>query len=113
MTLGQIAPTSQGPMTGGTELKIFGSGLNEVTVLIGERQADKQFEQDDGVTVFTPPADGPGPVDVRVRSRAGELVAPSAFTYLPAFSTSPVPPPTPPPTPSISDTPQPPSPEPS
>jgi hypothetical protein len=76
----------EGPVTGDTELAISGSGLSDdpTQVLIAGREAER-VGTDPGATVVlvvkTPAVDQPLTAEIRVRNRAGEVVAPVTFRY--------------------------------
>lgn len=86
----------EGPVTGGTLLLIDGEGIDDLeSVRIGWGQAvvaegvfraeppdDPRGGGLDDVVVRTPPAPRPGPVEISLRNRAGEVVAPVQFTYV-------------------------------
>ncbi|MCZ2859875.1 IPT/TIG domain-containing protein [Blastococcus sp. VKM Ac-2987] len=85
----QVQP-AQGPVTGGTTVVLVGRGIDEPTeILFGTTVAEVTSEGsgesspvEEAIEVRLPPADEPGPVDVRLRNRAGEVTAPAPFTYL-------------------------------
>ena len=92
----KVAP-NQGPVSGGTQVEITGVGLNEVSgVSFGDKAVNVEStrtEDQGGVTVdiikvTTPAGANPGPVDVTVKNRAGNAVAPKAFTYTAGGSTA-------------------------
>ena len=95
--LGPGSELPQGPVTGGTEIAITGKGINGVTaVFIGGKPAASFRKIDSafvngvqlfGVFAVIPPGAKVGPVDVAVRNRAGEAVAPLAFMYLAVTAT--------------------------
>lgn len=73
-----------GPLSGGTAVVITGQGIDEPTaILFGGRPA---LPADDvpagsGLAVRAPEGERPGPVQIRLRNRAGEVVAPVPFVY--------------------------------
>jgi hypothetical protein len=87
----EVGGTLEGPVTGGTELAIRGLGLSDdpTQVLIAGREA-KRVIIDVGTTVLlvveTPQVDQPLTAEIRVRNRAGEVVAPVTFRYKPPDS---------------------------
>jgi IPT/TIG domain len=89
----EVEGTLEGPVTGGTELAIRGSGLSDdpTQVLISGREA-KRVITDVGTTVLlvveTPQVDQPLTAEIQVRNRAGEVVAPVTFRYKPTDSSS-------------------------
>jgi len=73
-----------GPMAGGVEAAIHGSGLTrDSLVLFGERGAEVQGGDDARrrLDILVPAAGAPGPVDVTLENANGELTVPGAFVY--------------------------------
>lgn len=75
----------QGPVDGGTLLQIIGRGIDEPTdIRVGGRSVavDKTVFVERGFVIRTPAADEAGTVRIRLRNRAGEVVAPVTFRYV-------------------------------
>jgi hypothetical protein len=72
----------RGPMIGGTEITITGTGFfgNEM-VLIGGTLVASTVVNDTGITATTPPSEQPGPIDVHVFNENGFDRATGGFTY--------------------------------
>lgn len=81
-----VARPDAGPVSGGTTVTVTGHGLSTATQVYFGRRAASSYEvvSDSTIRAVTPPASGPGTVDVVVtlRSGASYRVA-SAFSYLP------------------------------
>jgi hypothetical protein len=80
-----LAGPLEGPLGGGTLLQIVGRGIDEPTeIRVGDRSAsvDKTVFVEQGLVIRTPAVDKPGTVRIRVRNRAGAVVAPVTFRYV-------------------------------
>jgi hypothetical protein len=83
----------EGPVTGGTLLAISGQGLDDDPTEVRIAGQPAEFAPDvpvDGgtIAVRTPQVDLPLTAEIRLRNRAGEVVAPVTFRYLPTTSPS-------------------------
>jgi hypothetical protein len=86
-------------------VELTGSGFSDITVFFGDNAVPGEIRYlgqtgvgTNAVEVVTPAAKQAGKVDVRVRSRAGERVLRSAFTYTGTSTTDSPPPAQSPPT---------------
>ncbi|NUT96085.1 MAG: hypothetical protein HOY78_29065 [Saccharothrix sp.] len=73
-----------GPVSGGTNLTICGSGFakGKVNVLLGDREATVRSVTPGSVEVTTPEAAGPGAVRIEVVSAGVRVVAAQRFEYV-------------------------------
>jgi hypothetical protein len=77
-----VSPIS-GPATGGTKVTIYTSNLTDLsTVFFGTTPASTVTLTWDGVITASAPPHTPGTVPIRLSTRVGTAVAPTAFTYL-------------------------------
>jgi hypothetical protein len=75
-----------GPIRGGTEVTIRGSGFaGQVVVRFGDAPAPATLVSGTVIRAVTPPANGPGPVDVSVVAGGQTEVRAAAFEYTPDF----------------------------
>jgi hypothetical protein len=76
----------EGSVTGGTLLLISGQGIRHPTqIRIAGQPADLVLDvpvDGSSIVVRTPPVDHPQAAQIRLRNRAGEVVAPVTFRYL-------------------------------
>lgn len=80
----------EGPVAGGTLLAISGQGIDEPTeIRIGGRRAEieanisvEPISVERAIVVRTPGADKVGAATIRLRNRAGEVVAMATFRYV-------------------------------
>jgi hypothetical protein len=76
----------EGPITGGTLLALSGQGIDDPTqVRIAGQQTEivpTVFAEGGGIVVRTPQVDHPLTAKIRLRNRAGEVVAPVTFRYV-------------------------------
>jgi hypothetical protein len=83
-----VSPAS-GPVTGGTTVTITGAGFTGATgVQFGRASAARTVVSDNQITATSPPAAGPGTMDVTVTTPAGTsaLTPADRFSYLPAVT---------------------------
>ncbi|MBM4319052.1 MAG: hypothetical protein FJ125_03620, partial [Deltaproteobacteria bacterium] len=74
-----------GPLAGGTPVEISGTGLGpEPELAVGGRVASAASASADGslLRFVAPPGGAPGPVDLLVRTAAGEALLPGGYVYL-------------------------------
>ncbi len=85
----QAISPARGPLAGGTQVQIAGTGLNSnTTVLFGSTSVEVTTSQGQ-LLVKSPPADSAGPVTVRVISGDGETIdVENGFTYSNGLSVS-------------------------
>lgn len=83
ITITSITP-SNGPVTGGTEVAIVGSGFSSGTpaITFGSTAGTNVAVVDDGhLTVVTPAAAAAGVVSVTIADNAGSVSLPNSYTY--------------------------------
>lgn len=81
-----VARPDAGPVSGGTAVTLTGRGLSTTTQVYFGRRAASSYDvvSDSTIRAVTPPAAGPGAVDVVVLLRSGASYRlASAFSYLP------------------------------